>query len=145
MPYATQADLVTRFGSDELIQLTDRAGTNAIDASIVAAALADADAAIEGYLAGRYALPVTPVPALLKRIGADLARFFLHGKAATESVRNAYQDALKLLRDLSNGAAVLAGAAAAPSGATPATDSDGARFVTPDRVLSRGQIADYLG
>lgn len=145
MPYATQADLVTRFGTDELIQLTDRVNGNAIDAAVVSAALGDADALIEGYLASRYALPITPVPPMLKRMAADLARYMLHGNAATELVRKAYEDALKLLRDLADGRAALAGAAPVAVGAVPAAAAGDVRVAAGERNLTFPGLADYLG
>jgi phage gp36-like protein len=145
MPYATQSDLVARFGSAELAQLTDRVAGTAIDAAVVAAALADADALIDGYLAQRYALPVTPTPALLLRAAADIARFLLHGKSAGEAVRNAYDDALRVLRDLADGRAALPGAAAAPAAQTPAAAGGAPQFATPARVFDRAGLGDYLG
>jgi phage gp36-like protein len=143
--YATQADLIARFGAEELVELTDRAEAQTIDANAVTAALADADATIDGYLAGRYAVPVVPVPPLLLRLAADITRYLLHGKAAPDTVRRAYDDALKLLRDLSSGSAVLTGVAAPAPGASPAAPPATADFVAPDRVMTGGTLADYLG
>jgi len=134
MPYATQADLVARHGAEELLQLTDRDNIGVIDATVVAAALADADAVIDGYLARRYALPITPASALLARVACDLARYTLHGKSAADSVRAAYTDAMKVLRDLSEGVAVIAGALPATAAATPAA-ADTVRVVAPPRVF----------
>ncbi len=145
MPYASQADLVTRFGSQELIELTDRANGNAIDSAIVTVALADADAIIDGYLVGRYAVPVTPTPALVLRVAADIARFLLHKDRPTESVRQAYEDALKMLADLSKGFAALAGAAPAPVNAAPATPIGRILTSGGDKQLTRDSLADYLG
>lgn len=145
MSYATQADLIARFGADELVQLTDRAEAHTIDASVVAAALADADAAIDGYLAGRYAVPVAPVPALLLRLAADIARYLLHGNAAPDAVRRAYDDAIKMLRDLSAGVAVLTGVAAPAPGASPAAPPTTAAYLAPDRVMTGDTLADFLG
>ena len=145
MRYATQADLVARFGTTELAQLTDRTAGTVIDAAVVAAALADADALVDGYLAQRYALPVTPTPALLLRVACDIARFLLHGKAAGEKVRDAYDDALKLLRDLADGRAALPGALPAPAAQTPAAAGGAPKFATPERLFSRAGLGDYLG
>jgi phage gp36-like protein len=145
MPYATQADLETRFGTDELAQLTDRVNGTLVEATVVAAALADADALIEGYLAQRYALPVSPVPTLLLRIACDVARFLLHGKSAGEKVREAYDDAVKLLRDLAAGRAALPGAAAAPAAQTPAAAGGTPQAAAPTRIFDRASIGDYLG
>jgi phage gp36-like protein len=145
MPYATQADLVTRFGSTELAQLTDRVAGTTIDASVVATALADADALIDGYLAQRYALPVSPVPPLLLRVAADVTRFLLHGNAATDAVRGAYDDALRVLRDLSAGKATLPGAAVAPAGANPGAAGGQVVFSAPDRRVGAANIGDFFG
>lgn len=145
MAYAALSDLVTRFGAEELEQLTDRSGRQDVDAATVAARIADADAMIDGYLAQRYALPVSPVPVLLKGIACDIVRYMLHGSAATEAVRTAYTDALKLLRDLSSGAAVLPGAAAALPGANPAAGGGIVSVAAPARIFDRVSIGDYLG
>lgn len=145
MPYATQADLIQRFGDEELIQLTDRALAGQVDPNTVSAALADADAAIEGYLAARYAVPVSPVPALLRRVACDIARFFLHGNAAPEPVRQAYEDAQRSLKDLADGRAVLVGAAPAALGAVPAASPGTVRVDAPARGLDRMNLGDYLG
>lgn len=145
MPYATQADLVSRFGAEELVQLTDRLNGNAIDSAIVSVALADADAILDGYLGGRYATPVTPTPPLLLRLAADVARFLLHKDRPSESVRQAYEDALKMLGDLADGTAVLAGALPATSAATPALPQGLARFTGGDKSLDRASLGDFYG
>ena len=70
MAYATQAEMQSRFGEDEL-------GT--FDASTVEAALGDATVEMDGYLGGRYTLPLDETTAespLLVRICCDLARYF---------------------------------------------------------------------
>lgn len=112
MPYATQQDLVDRFGSQELAQLTDPAAGATINATTVARALADADAEIDTRLAARYALPLATVPTVLVRIAADLARYFLFDVRATEQVRNRYTDATKLLAKIATGEVLLPDAAA---------------------------------
>ena len=145
MAYATLSDLVARFGEEELLQLTDRARVDAIDSTAVDAALADAGALIDGYLAQRYALPVSPVPALLTRVAADLARHALHGNAATDAVRAAHDEALKILRDLSAGRAALPGAAVAAPGATPGAAGGQVVFSAPERRLSATNIGDFFG
>jgi phage gp36-like protein len=103
MPYAAQADLEARFGADELTQLTDRVGAGVPDAGIVARALADADAEIDGYLASRYALPLATVPPVLNRIACDIARYRLWEDRASEEVRRRYEDARRTLESLAKG------------------------------------------
>lgn len=108
MTYASQQNLIDRFGEDELIQLTDRQSLGVIDATVINRALADADALINGYLVGRYTLPLaTPVPNVLERLACDIARYSLYEFKPTETVEIRYRDALELLRDVSKGRAEL--------------------------------------
>lgn len=103
MPYATQQDLVDRFGETEIIQLSDRGNNGAIDTAVVAAKLADADAEVDGYLAGRYTLPLEPVPRVLVRVACDIARYHLYDDRATEQVTTRYRDAVRLLEQIAKG------------------------------------------
>jgi phage gp36-like protein len=120
--YATQQDLVTRFGEQSLIDLTDRADPplGEIDAAVVAVAIADAQAEIDGYLAVRYALPVTVSADRLRSVMCDLVRYRLHGDRVTEEVRARFEDARAWLRDVSAGRVVLPGASAPGGASSPA-------------------------
>lgn len=138
MTYATQAELVERFGEPMLIDLTDRADppAGAIDASVVADALTDTDAMIDGYLLGRYQLPLASTPALLKDLAKAIAIYKLHGDTVADKIRTDYQDALKTLRDIASGVIRLnvAGVEPASSGATGVRVSDRPRDLTPDNM-----------
>lgn len=112
MSYASQQDMVERFGAPELAQLTDPVSGLVINATIVARALADADAEIDARLAHRYALPLAATPLVLVRIAADLARYFLWDARASDAVRNRAQEARKLLDAIAAGDVMLGGAAA---------------------------------
>lgn len=140
MTYATQSDMEERFGSTELAQRTDRAAGVVIDATVLARALADADAEINGYLATRYTLPLPSTPVVLVRMACDLARYRLFDDGVPETVRVRYQDAVSLLKRLSSGEVQLAGIApvAAVGGAGNAVATH-----TPDRVFGRSQLAGY--
>jgi phage gp36-like protein len=109
MTYSTQQNLIDRFGERELIQLTDRADvpTGQIVDAVLAAALADADRIINGYVMARYALPLVTVPELLGTLAADIARYKLYKDQPGETVRKNYEDALRQLRDISNGLIIL--------------------------------------
>lgn len=107
MPYATLADLTARFGEEELIQLTDRLGAGVVDAVVAGAALAEADAEIDAYLAGRYALPLAAVPQILVRLACDIARYRLATDTPLEEVRKRYEDARRLLENLAAGRVTL--------------------------------------
>lgn len=140
MIYATQQDLIDRFGEAELIELTDRADppTGQIDATVVAGALGDADELVNSYVAKRYDLPLVAVPAALTRVAADLARFFLHKDDPSDTVEKAYQAALKFLGDVAQGKAVLDVAGSEPSSA-PA----GVSHSAPGRVFTTDSLKDF--
>lgn len=101
--YATLSDLVERFGEAELIQLTDTTGAGEIDESRAAAALEDAHAEVHGYLATRYPQPPDPVPRLLVRVAADIARYHLYDDAAPDEVRRRCEDARRVLQAIARG------------------------------------------
>jgi phage gp36-like protein len=103
MSYATQADLISRYGETEIIQLSDRANTGAIDAAVVADKIADADAEIDAYLAARYTLPLQTIPTVLKRIACDIARYHLYDNRATEDVIRRYKAATDFLTAVAKG------------------------------------------
>ena len=109
MPYATQAQMIDRFGEAELIQLTDRAGTvGAVVVAVLDAALADADQEIDSYLRPVRTLPLAaPIPERLVRVAADVARYHLYDSAAPDDVRTRYEDAIRWLRDVATGRASL--------------------------------------
>ena len=109
MPYATQAQMIDRFGEAELIQLTDRAGAvGALVMTVLDAALADADQEIDSYLRPVRALPLpAPIPQRLVRVAADVARYHLYDSAAPDDVRTRYDDAVRWLRDVATGRASL--------------------------------------
>lgn len=103
MPYATLANLVERFGELELTQLTDAATPGLIDEAVVDRALADASALVDGYLGGRYTLPLVAVPPVLTGAVCDLARARLYKDVMPEVVKQRHEDALKYLTLLGQG------------------------------------------
>jgi len=106
MSYATQSDMVERFGELDLIQLTDRADPPAgvIDAGVVQTALDDASSEIDGYLSGRYTLPLSPVPTVLVGFCCDIARYKLNPSVDKDHpASQRYRDAVVFLGNLSRG------------------------------------------
>lgn len=101
--YCTVADLVSRYGEAEIRQLSDRKRTGDIDVVVVDMAIADAGAEIDGYLAGRYTLPLLQTPELLRLYACDIARYRLFEDGAYEQVTERYNNALRYLRDLAAG------------------------------------------
>ena len=140
MPYATQADLIDRFGETELAQRTNRVDGLTIDVVVLGRALADADAEIDSYLATRYALPLATVPAVLVRLGADLARYRLYDDGVPETVRLRYQDAVSLLKRMASGEVRVAGSTVLP---VATGGGQAVAVMTPERVFSAALLAGY--
>lgn len=140
MSYATQSDLVERFGADELAQLTNRVDATSIDALVLGRALADADAEIDGYLATRYQLPLASTAPMLVRLGADITRYRLYDDGVPATVRQRYEDAVSLLKRLSNGEVQLAGASAV---AVIGGAGNAVAIKTPTRLFGPAQLQGY--
>ncbi|UXF57489.1 DUF1320 family protein [Chromohalobacter phage YPCBV-1] len=101
--YASVADMIERFGEDEIVMLTDQAHTGEVDTAVAERALEDAAAEIDGYLASRYRLPVTDTPRLLSLLATDIARYRLQQPVATEQGRQRYEDAVSRLKGIARG------------------------------------------
>ncbi|MDI3326776.1 DUF1320 family protein [Pontibacterium granulatum] len=102
--YATAQAMIDRFGEEELILLTDRDGSQqAIATSVLNQALTDASAEIDGYLGGRYQLPLATVPAVLTRICCDIARYLLNDERAPEQLQKRYDASIGFLKSLGKG------------------------------------------
>lgn len=140
--YVAPDHLATRFGEDELIDIVPADDAETYDAGAVEAAIADAEATIDGYLRGRYRLPLAEPPAELTAIAADLARYEVRARAGginqstmSDDVQARRDRAIQRLKDIQAGRFVLdvgaSGGAAEPNadrvglaaGATPLADS----------------------
>ncbi|BBD77236.1 gp436 family protein [Hydrogenophilus thermoluteolus] len=145
MGYATAAELATRYGADRLIDLTDRDGDGIGDDPMIAQALADADAEIDGYLASRYRLPLPTVPALLTRIACDIAIYrllSLRRMGDIEDARRRYEDARRLLEAIAKGHASLGLPASLPLDEQPALSLAAAKS-GPAPVFGPDQMGSY--
>lgn len=103
--YATQDDLLKQIREAELIQLTDESDLGVIDAATVDGALVNASAQIDGYLGGRYDLPLATVPGILVKICVDIAIYNLYalGHGPPESRSDIYANDIRLLLKIAEG------------------------------------------
>ena len=134
MTYIAATDLLARFGAEELTQLSDRSMPRVLTAdrlaaaaggadtsgwpadesaaalaalSVIGQAITDAGSAIDGYLSGRYGMPLTTPPAVLKRVACDLARHYLYDDNEPETVSDRYKESVAWLRDVAAGKVAL--------------------------------------
>lgn len=130
MAYITPADLVARFGAEEIAQVADRALPREVTPELLDLAIAadpligwassdviavtnavifltttidDAQSAIDAYLSGRYSTPLATVPLIIKRMTADVTRYYLHGDRASDPIIKAHDAAMALCRDIAAG------------------------------------------
>lgn len=138
MSYATHQNMIDRFGVDEVVQLTDRANTGALDAQVLDQALSDADDTINGYLSGRYTLPFASVPKVLTRLACDIARYLLYRDQASDRVKDGFDAAIAFLKSVAAGTVQLGldAANAVPSVGAPVVSG-------PDRQFTNETLKDF--
>lgn len=142
MPYVTQTDLTARYGERLLVSLTDRGDValGTIQQDVVDRAIADTDAVIDGYLTGRYALPlVTPQP-LLADAAAAIAIWKLHTYAPDPKIEADYKEALRTLREIASGAIRLSAGGVEPAGSA----ESGARMTDRERPFTADNLKGFI-
>lgn len=114
-PYISRDEMIALCSKVELIQLSRDDLENHYDYqdiepdwAVVDKAISHACQVADGYLAGRYALPLQSVPTLLNTWCGDIARYWLHKRRINASempktLQTAYDDALKMLNLVQNG------------------------------------------
>lgn len=133
--YATREEMLDRFGEALLIQLTDRDFSGSLSETVLEAALSDASDVIDSYAAGRYRVPLSPVPAPARRWCADIAVYYLHRSGVPEHIRKAYEDAITALKDVAKGVVLLQSAGL--EAAAPAQSGGGlVQSAGPDRLFT---------
>ena len=103
MAYIDKDLMIKLFGSTELIQMTDRTNTGAIDDVVLGQAITQAEAEADSYIGSAYDLPLpAPVPSLPGFV-ADIARYYLYDAQPTELVQKRYDRAVSWLKDVAKG------------------------------------------
>lgn len=132
MAYIEVQDLVDELGEQTLIELTDNDGTGEVNELRASKAIEHAQGVFESYARARYSLPV-PVTAMVRSLNLDIAIFHLYKSRSSlaEGVytvrKNAFDEAIKLLKDISTGKAALD---------VPTADETAELPSTPDRILT---------
>lgn len=135
MPYATVTDLQDRLGEPRLMQLTDIGDPQVglVDPAVAQKALDDAAAEIDGYLVGRYALPLASPPAMLRVHACTIAHYRLLGSAVDDATAADYKAVRELLTKVAEGKVLLM-----PPSEAPAVVGVGAVLFEPgSKVMGR--------
>lgn len=142
MTYATQQQLIDRYGEQTLVMLTDRAqiATGAIEAAVVAKALTGADELIDGYLGARYALPLVTVPPLIGQLAEVIAFWNLHLSEPDGKTKTDYQDARRTLKDIAEGRVRIPAAGVEPA----ATSAGGVQMTNRERPFTEATMKGLI-
>ena len=115
----TSQDLIDRFGSDELAELTDPEHHEVINAAVVNRAIKDAVGVAGGYLnavglvkrdsTGALVYINSVVPDDLILNVCNIARYNLHKDDATETIKDRYDAAIKWLDKVKKDPTMLTG------------------------------------
>ena len=144
MAYCTIEDIRKVLPETDLVQLTDDEGAGTIHPQRLEEAIAQADADIDSYLSGKYAVPLTPVPAVLKKLSADIAVYNLYSRRLEqipETRAERYRNAVRMLEGIARGT-ISVGAAAPPQ---PAADAGGpeATRSADERVFTKTTLEGF--
>lgn len=150
MPYSTQSDITDiELTEKELVALTDDTKVGTVDAAKVTAAIAKADAEIDGYCRARYTVPFSPVPTEIKFLSATMAVYWLARRrsSVTNSMLDKYTKALARLKAISEGKYTLSGATVKSDGTGIAStiDSSAKQTFTRTKTDKDGNVIGDVG
>ena len=105
--YCDLTDLKNALPEVSLIQLTDDSDAGVVDTDKTDSAMTDAAELIDGYLRGRYTLPLDPTPNIVQRLSVDISIYYLYQRRLDlempESLENRYKTGIKLLERIMRG------------------------------------------
>lgn len=141
--YSTLTDIKKLIPEDTVIQLTDDENTGAVVESRVTEAIAQADAEIDSYCGGKYSVPFTTVPDIVKKISVDIAIYNLYSRKVEEipeTRADRYKNAIRQLEGISKGT-ISIGEATDP---TPAAQGGPETNKTEsDRIFTRDNLGGF--
>ncbi len=141
MAYCTQENISNLISEATLISLTDDSGAGEVDDDVVAAAIADADATVDAYCQGRYAIPLSPVPPKIMQISVDIAVYNLFSRSNLEMPEVRKDRNREAIRFLEN---VAAGRISIGAGTPAPADTDhSVNMGSVDRIFSRDKMSGF--
>ena len=142
--YCTAEDLEIQLGKEPLIQLTnDNCEQNFIDAVVCEEAILYSSTLIDGYLRGRYNLPLNTQFPLLRVVAMDLSTYRLYSRRIMteipEVVCDAYKNAIKTLENLQKGIITLE----TQDNQTLQNGEYRSNKTELDRLFNKGRLSEY--
>ena len=111
--YCSIEDIEKQLSTPILIQLTSDNGQDVTNRVVAKEAIIYASALIDGYLRGRYNLPLNTRFPLLRVLAIDISIYRLYSRRVhnglPEQIEDAYKNAISTLRDIQKGVVTLQG------------------------------------
>ncbi len=141
MAYSAQTDILEQLPEIDLIGLTDDEAAGVVDESVVARAIADADATIDSYLQTRYSVPLSPVPDKVRLISVDLAIYNVFSRRSLdppEVRKDRKKDAMAWLKMVAEGKISLGS-----DEISPANAANDVQITDDNRIFSRTKMDGF--
>lgn len=142
MAYTTVAEIKKAISEEIVKQLTDDDNIGEIVEANVTAAIARADAEIDGYCAVKYSVPFTTVPAVVAGLSLDMSLYYLYKRrTVSEDVQKAYDNAIARLKDIAKG--LLSLGVDPPPAASTTADGAECNKTASDRIFTRDTLKGF--
>jgi len=140
--YCTLTDIKKQLPESVITSLTDDSLTGSVDEAVVTEAIVDADAEIDAWVGGRYQVPFSPVPDVIRKVSTDIAVYNLFSRRDSEPPevrKDRYRNAIKLLESIAKGTVTIGEQeVTAPSG-----PADLPRHTTPEPVFTKETLKGF--
>ena len=148
MSYSTKEEVREMLKDDALNAIIgdtfieDPAEREVLVAPIIEGAIADADAEIDGYLAKRYAVPLSPAPKVINKFSKDIAVYNLFSRIGIDestdqkTYLNRYNAAIKFFELVADGKVSIGTEADDPASAA----ATGFSAKSNTRLFTRGSM-----
>jgi len=105
--YCTLEDIKKLVQETTLIEITDDIMSGQINEDVVDETILYSQTLIDGYLLGRYTLPLPVVPEIIKVMATDLSIYRLYSRRfhtdMPDSINDKYKNSIKLLEQIQKG------------------------------------------
>jgi len=128
---------------ESIIELTDDEDLGGVNQARVDEAIAQADAEIDSYCGGRYSVPFTTVPDIVKKISVDIAIYNLYSRKVEEipdTREQRYKNAIRQLEGIAKG---IISIGEDPEPAAPGEGGVETNKTNDDRTFTKDSLSGY--
>ena len=145
--YCTINDIETQTSTPTLIQLSSDNGQEEVDRAVVEEAILYSSTLIDGYLRGRYVLPLNAHFPLLRILAIDISIYRLYSRRMRnempEVIQTNYDNAISTLRDIQKGIITLESESDTLETSTFCPDEYRTNKDVLDRLFNKQKLNEY--